>query len=198
MDGDVAPLKEIVALKHKYDLKIYLDEAHGFGVFGTNGAGYANSIGLSSDIDVTIITLGKALASCGAFIISTPEIREVLINRMRTLIFSTALPPINLQWSRFMIEKLPSFSQRREHLHRLIEATNSINKGESTTQILPLMTYDNATTQRVTSQLRGAGFWVTPIRTPTVPIGKSRIRISLTSSLELQDIHRFIEIVESK
>ena len=193
MDGDVSPLHDIVSLKHKYDLKIYLDEAHGFGVFGLNGAGYATSIGLGEEMDLIIVTLGKALASCGAFLICTSELRDILINRMRTLIFSTALPPINLQWSRFLIDRLPTFRDRRDHLFNLINITNSIEKGDSTTQILPLMTYDNITTERVTSQLREDGFWVTPIRTPTVPVGKSRIRISLTSALDESDIEKLIK-----
>ena len=194
MDGDVAPLKDIVELKHKYDLKIYLDEAHGFGVFGRNGAGYASSLELDNEIDVIIITLGKALASCGAFIICTCELRDILINRMRTLIFSTALPPINLQWSRFLIDKLPTFGDRRDRLYKLIDITKSIEKGDSTTQILPLMTYDNITTERITTQLRDEGFWVTPIRTPTVAVGKSRIRLSLTSALDEADILKLIKL----
>lgn len=196
MDGDVAPLRAIVELKRRYNINIYLDEAHSFGVFGANGAGYASSLNIDGEVDLIVATLGKALASCGAFVLCNSELRDILINRMRTLIFSTALPPINLQWSSFLIDRLPLFQDRREHLFRLIELTRGLKKEESSTQIVPIMIYENEETLRVASQLRDNGFWVTPIRTPTVPVGKSRIRVSLTSALEMEDVKRFIDNIE--
>ena len=97
MDGDCAPLATLQALKTKYDLKLYVDEAHAFGVCGPGGRGLAAATG--TDCDILVATLGKAIASQGAFVITDGEIREFLVNRLRTLIFSTALPPISLRWS---------------------------------------------------------------------------------------------------
>lgn len=198
MDGDVAPLVELVELKRRYDLHLYIDEAHGFGVFGSNGEGVSQELGVINNIDIIIITLGKALASSGAFVLCSKEMREMLINRARGLIFSTALPPLTLRWSRFLIDRLWSFGDRRAHLKELISLTNEMNKGQSSTQIIPIMTYDNLTTERMATQLKESGFWVTPIRTPTVPKGQSRIRLSLTSSLSKEDVERFLKTIRIK
>lgn len=187
MDGDFAPLHELVALKKKYDFRLYVDEAHAFGVYG-NGAGCAVEQGLNSDIDVFVGTFGKALASYGAFVATSPTMREVLVNRMRTLIFSTALPPVSLQWSRLIVEMLPQFEAHREHLRRLSRMLG----GQS--HIVPLMAGSNAAALEMASEMREAGFWVTPIRYPTVPRGAARIRISLSAALLESDIERFSEL----
>jgi 8-amino-7-oxononanoate synthase len=188
MDGDFAPLRELVELKKKYDFRLYVDEAHAFGVCGPGGAGCAADCGADGDVDVLVGTFGKALASYGAFVATSPTVREVLVNRMRTLIFSTALPPVSLQWSRMMVEMLPQFEARREHLRRL----SSILGGQS--HIVPLMAGSNAAALKMASEMREEGFWVTPIRYPTVPRGAARIRISLSAALGENDIERFAKL----
>lgn len=113
MDGDRAPLKELAALKRRYDAKLYVDEAHGFGACGPQGCGVAAEMGVGDDCDVRIATLGKALASQGAFVVTDGLTRDFLINRLRTLIFSTALPPISLRWSEYLVRRLPEMEDRR-------------------------------------------------------------------------------------
>lgn len=192
MDGDRAPLAEITALKEKYGARLYIDEAHSFGVFGDNGEGLSYEAGALADNDILIATLGKAAASTGAFIICNGKTRELLINRMRTLIFSTALPPVNLMWSRFVAERMPAFGGRRRHLKKLIGIISPGNAGA--TQVIPVMARGNAGALALAEELRNEGFWTTAIRYPTVPKGKERIRLSLTASMTEDDIKKFISV----
>lgn len=186
MDGDRAPLQEIVALKQKYGLKIYVDEAHAFGVCGTHGRGVASALGCEAACDIIVATLGKAAASQGAFVLSDPLTRELLVNRMRTLIFSTALPPVSLRWSERVVGRLPQMEAQREHLNRLTGMLGS------TSHIIPIMAGENSRAIAMSEQFREAGFWVMPIRYPTVPRGSARIRISLNAALSTGDIEQFI------
>ncbi len=192
MDGDRAPLRTLVELKHRYGLKLYIDEAHAFGLYGANGAGCAAAEGLDCEMDVLMATFGKAAASYGAFAAVDPLVRELLVNRMRTLIFATALPPVVLQWTRWVVERMPRMDGRREHLRRLAALI-----APDATHIIPLMTYGNAEALAAAEQLRADGFWVTPIRYPTVPRGQARIRLSLSAALTEDDINRFVEAWKS-
>lgn len=194
MDGDRAPLKELVELKKRFDLSLYLDEAHAFGVFGPSGAGCASELGLDGEFDVIVGTFGKALASYGAFLAVAPLVREVLVNRMRTLIFSTGLPPVNLLWTNWLVERLPDFQDRREKLRGLVSI---LSPGGQATQIIPIPAGDNSTAIGMSDKFRESGFWTTPIRWPTVPKGQARVRISLTASMDTADIEQFMEIWKS-
>ncbi len=191
MDGDRAPLKELVELKHKYGFRIYLDEAHAFGVFGPSGAGCASQEGVAQDVDVIMGTLGKAMASAGAFVVTDPLTRRVLVNRMRTLIFSTALPPITLLWSDFLVRRLPRFEERREHLRQLVSL---LSDDPAATQIIPVMAYENSRALEMAARFRDEGFWTTAIRHPTVPQGEARVRISLSAALSREDVERFVGV----
>lgn len=194
MDGDRAPLREIVDLKRRYDTKIYLDEAHAFGVYGPDGRGIAAEAGVEDACDVRMATLGKALASQGAFVVTDALTRDFLVNRMRTLIFSTALPPISLRWTEFLIDRLPRMNDRRECLARYVERIT----GESDrTHIIPLMAGENRRAIEMSRRFREAGYWVMPIRPPTVPQGKARIRISLTAALSDEQVDNFAELCRS-
>lgn len=194
MDGDRAPLREIVDLKRRYDTKIYLDEAHAFGVYGPDGRGGAAEAGVEDACDVRMATLGKALASQGAFVVTDALTRDFLVNRMRTLIFSTALPPISLRWTEFLIDRLPRMDDRRERLARYVERIT----GESgRTHIIPLMAGENRRAIEMSRRFREAGYWVMPIRPPTVPQGKARIRISLTAALTEEQVDNFAELCRS-
>lgn len=195
MDGDRAPLRELVALKKRYDLRLYLDEAHAFGVYGASGAGCATAQKLDTEFDVIVATFGKAMASFGAFVACEPRMRELLVNKMRTLIFSTALPPLNLQWTRMLVEMLPDFAPKREHLQHLVQKLAPQNA--DATHIIPIIAGGNSEVVAMSAKFREAGFWVTPIRYPTVPRGQERIRISLSAALEEYDIDRFIEVWKS-
>ena len=119
MDGDEADLRRLVTLKQQYDnVLLYVDEAHAVGVRGMHGLGCAEEQDCVADIDFLCGTFGKALASVGGYIVCSKTIRDYLVNKMRTFIFTTALPPVNLLWTFFILEHLDSFSFRRERLKR--------------------------------------------------------------------------------
>ncbi|MFI3330584.1 MAG: 8-amino-7-oxononanoate synthase [Rikenellaceae bacterium] len=186
MDGDRAHLDEIISLKEKYNFRIYLDAAHSFGVEDLEQK--------STKVDVLVATLGKAIASSGAFVMCSELERNLLINKMRTLIFSTASAPINLMWSKFLVDKIPTFTPRREHLKSLISI---LSPTKDTTHILPYIVGENNKTIQIADQLKSLGYWVTPIRHPTVAEGTARIRISLSAALSLEDVEKFNEVCKS-
>lgn len=186
MDGDIAPLQEIVEAKTPNSL-LYVDEAHAFGVLGRDG------LGLTVDmpgVDFTVGTLGKAAASAGAFIVCRPHgAREYLLNSARSFIFSTALPPINIAWSRFIIERIPSMDDRRAHLSILNETLGKILGIDNPSHIQPYIVGSSAKAIELSQKLLAQGFKVLPIRTPTVPPGTERLRFSLSATLQPQQLH---------
>ena len=198
MDGDEADLRELVRLKKQYpNVLLYVDEAHAFGVRGQRGLGCAEEQDCINDIDFLVGTFGKALASAGAYIVCRKVIREYLINKMRTFIFTTALPPVTVQWASFMLERLAGFRQRRETLrflsNQLREALK--NKGydcPSTSHIVPLITGESCVAIRKAEELQRKGFYALPVRPPTVPEGTSRIRFSLTAEIRESEMEKLI------
>ena len=198
MDGDEADLRELVRLKKQYpNVLLYVDEAHAFGVRGQRGLGCAEEQDCINDIDFLVGTFGKALASAGAYIVCRKVIREYLINKMRTFIFTTALPPVTVQWTSFMLERLAGFLQRRETLrflsNQLREALK--NKGydcPSTSHIVPLITGESCVAIRKAEELQRKGFYALPVRPPTVPEGTSRIRFSLTAEIRESEMEKLI------
>lgn len=198
MDGDEADLRKLVRLKKQYpNVLLYVDEAHAFGVRGQRGLGCAEEQDCINDIDFLVGTFGKALASAGAYIVCRKVIREYLINKMRTFIFTTALPPVTVQWTSFMLERLAGFRQRRETLrflsNQLREALK--NKGytcPSTSHIVPLITGESCVAIRKAEELQRKGFYALPVRPPTVPEGTSRIRFSLTAEIRESEMEKLI------
>lgn len=198
MDGDEADLRKLVRLKKQYpNVLLYVDEAHAFGVRGQRGLGCAEEQDCINDIDFLVGTFGKALASAGAYIVCRKVIREYLINKMRTFIFTTALPPVTVQWTSFMLERLAGFRQRREALrflsNQLREALK--NKGydcPSTSHIVPLITGESCVAIRKAEELQRKGFYALPVRPPTVPEGTSRIRFSLTAEIRESEMEKLI------
>ncbi|MFI3295642.1 MAG: 8-amino-7-oxononanoate synthase [Rikenellaceae bacterium] len=186
MDGDLAPVDKILALKAQYGFELVVDEAHALGVMGLKGEGL---FGVDAPVDYRIGTLGKACASVGGFVVCSEARRAVLINRMRSTIFSTALPSINLLWSKFIFERLSDFTSERAHLRRLIEMVG----GRS--QILPVMAGSNQWALDMRDHLLDEGFWATAIRHPTVKQGSERIRISLCASHSKEDIDRLCKLI---
>ncbi len=193
MDGDSCNLKEIVALKQKYNFKLYLDEAHAFGVKGEGGLGLSQQEGLLSQVDYYVATFGKAIASQGAFISCDKTSGELLINRMRTLIYSTALPKISLLWTNFVIGKLVDFKCKREKLTELSTRLSTlINIGvNNSSHIQPIVIGSSSKAMLLSQELLERGFWVTAIRYPTVAKGVERLRISLNCHLTNEDIDSF-------
>lgn len=185
MDGDTAPLQEIAASKTPNSL-LYVDEAHAFGVCGDRGLGLALDI---PEADVIIGTLGKAAGSVGAFAaVRNNILRDYLINTARSLIFSTAIPPINCAWSRFVIERIPDMDDRRNRLRELGKVLAGILKHPQTGHIQPLITGSSESAVGLSQKLADGGYKVLPIRTPTVPPGTERLRFSLSANLTISQL----------
>lgn len=204
MDGDMADLWALSLLKKKYPkVLLYVDEAHAFGVLGANGLGLAEELNLTGDIDFLVGTFGKAAASAGAFIVCRKELKEYLTNRMRTLIFTTALPPVNIAWTLFVLRKLPDMKQEREHLAAIGKLLRQGLKAKgyscpSMTHIVPMIVGPSSEAVLTAEKLQKNGFYALPVRPPTVPDGTSRIRFSLTADISESDIERLLSVIHYK
>lgn len=207
MDGDLAPLQEIAELKRRYGFHLYVDEAHSFGTCGPQGTGCCAAMGLAAAADVLVVTFGKALAGAGAAVICSPLMRQYLINRMRTLIFSTALPPATLMWVAMVLhemrteslhleqpERYAGMAARREHLAELVRWWTEQTGIPATSQIIPLPCGSNERALAVAEQGRTAMLWLTAIRHPTVPAGTARIRLSLHAALTQQELQPLLTL----
>ena len=194
MDGDVADLQAVVALKQKYPkVMLYVDEAHGIGVYGERGLGVAEAQGVLPQIDFLVGAFGKAIASVGGYLICAPMIREYLINKMRPLIFSTNLPPVNAAWTYFAFKKMLGMQQERAHLQGLSRDLRQaiLAKGldcHSQSHIVPIIYGANQLAIEKAATMQAAGFYALPIRYPTVPQGQARVRLSLHAALDWQQL----------
>ena len=204
MDGDRADLAQLVQLKAKdARIELYIDEAHAIGILGDSGLGLAEETQTLADIDYLVGTFGKAFASIGAYIMCNDVVKHWLINQMRPLIFSTALPPINHAWTRFILAKMPSLTEQRLHLAQLSATLRDaiperyrvslIHQDTSyASPIVPYILGDNALTVEKAKQLQAAGFYALPVRPPTVPPNTARIRLVMNAALSLEDCQRLI------
>lgn len=194
MDGDVAPLREIAALRDRYEnVLLYVDEAHAFGVRGRQGLGLCEELGLMDKADIIMGTLGKAACSSGAFCIVSPELKEYFINAARSFIFSTALPPANIAWSLITIDRLIGMEAERKHLRNISGRVHeALGISGCDTPIVPFYTYDAAKAIRKSQELEAKGILALPIRRPTVQAGTERLRISLNASLSDADINKLL------
>ena len=187
MDGDFADLAKLVDLKKRYDAVLVVDEAHAVGALGPGGLGLVAQAGVLEEVDVMIGTFGKAFGSCGAYIISNPTVREVLVNFMRPLIFSTALPPMVSLWNGFVLNRMEYFEPRRARLGRLSAAVREVITAAGynscgSSHIVPLLVGGNEETMALAEKLRAAGMLVGAVRPPTVPPGGARLRFSMSSA----------------
>lgn len=183
MDGDIADLKKLVELKNKYNCLLMVDEAHAFGVFGEKGCGVCEELEILPEIDLLVGTFGKSIGSMGAFAVASKILIEFLTNKARSFIFSTALPPITIAFSKWIIEnKLPETFAKREKMLTLGR------KLGSESHIIPVIIGGNAETEAICRRLFDAGYFTLPIRPPTVPEGTSRLRLSLTTDIEDDDL----------
>ncbi len=201
MDGDFAPLAELAALQREYGFWLYLDEAHAFGVYGARGTGLLAAYNAAHPeaplrAEYQVVTFGKALASSGAAVICSEETKGLLVNRMRPLIFSTAMPDMSLLWTRFLLDRLPEFEARRERVRELISIVNNTLQPEVPygSQIVPIRAGANERALQMAAELREAGFWTTAIRHPTVPQGEARVRVSLCAHHDPSEIERFAKL----
>lgn len=201
MDGDKAPLKELVKLKKLHPkIALYIDEAHSFGVFGEKGLGLCAQEKVLDDIDFILCTCGKALGSQGAFLLCSAIARSYLINKVRPLIFSTAIAPVAFAHISFMLQNIIKCDERREHLAKISAqvrdaVVQSGSQCASSTQIVPFITYTNEQTMHACKYFREQGFYVMPIRHPTVPKNTARLRISLNAAISDAEIAKLCTLI---
>lgn len=197
MDGDIADIKKLIELKKKYNCLLMIDEAHAFGIYGKNLAGIADRDNILNDVDIITATLGKSFASMGAFCVSNRTIIDYLINKANSFIFSTAIPPVNIMWSNFLIEeKFNIVRQKAEKLNTLIKEAHNYIKDNGETQIVPVIIGENNKTVKIAEQLRAKGFYILPVRPPTVPVNTSRLRLSLTADITFDEFKTVIDTVK--
>ncbi len=198
MDGDVAPLCQLCDLADRYDATVIVDEAHATGVLGNDGSGLCGELGVKSRVLVRIGTLSKAIGAHGGFVVGPQVVMDYLVNRCRSLIFSTAASPLTIAAAIDAIEIIRAQSQRREHLRLLTTSLRSrLAKAFPTATlpttipgvpIVPLVLGDNAAALRVSVSLQAMGFFVPAIRPPTVPQGTARLRISLSAAHTVEQV----------
>ena len=202
MDGDEAPLKELVRLKQVYpNVLLYVDEAHAFGLRGARGLGCCEEQRCIPEIDFLMGTLGKAAASAGAFVICRRVIRDYLVNHVRSFIFTTALPPVIAKWSRHVLHLLPEMGERRQRLDQLarhLRTTLRVQKMKcpSSSHIIPLLIGDSAEAVRRAEDMQRQGFYVRAVRPPTVPEGTARLRISLRADMTDGEMEQLIAYIK--
>ena len=184
MDGDLAPMAEIVAVAHARNAMVLLDDAHGTGTLGARGRGSAELAGVTQSVDILMGTLGKSLGAFGAFVVGSHKLRDLLVNTARSFIFSCALAPPQVAAARAALAVVRGEPERREALGRNADrlrkrlAGHGISTAPSTTHIIPVILGDNATTMAVCEALLERGFYAQGIRHPSVPKGTARLRVT--------------------
>ncbi len=197
MDGDIADVKKLVELKQKYNCMLMIDEAHAFGIFGNNLAGVSDGENILEDVDIITATLGKSFASMGAFCTANKTIIDYLINKTNSFIFSTAIPSVNVMWSNFLIEeKFDIVKEKSKKLNNLVTKAHEYIKDKGETQIVPIITGENNKTIKIAEELQSKGFFILPVRPPTVPVNTSRLRLSLTADITSDEFKTVIDIIK--
>jgi glycine C-acetyltransferase len=196
MDGDEAPLTEIVELAERYDAMVMVDEAHATGVYDPDGAGLIAKLGLGARVLVQMGTLGKALGAFGAYVACSQALRELLINRCRSFIFTTALPPAVMAMAIAGIELVRKQPERREALRRKSRSLRAglraldYDVSDGGGQIVPLIIGDTGACMKLSAALLERGVFAQGIRPPTVPPGTSRLRITLMATHTEEHLRR--------
>jgi 8-amino-7-oxononanoate synthase len=202
MEGDIAPLAEMSALAQQYGAALIVDDAHAVGVFGPEGRGCVAQAGLENEVFATVHTCGKALASAGAFVCGSATLKQFLVNRARTFLFNTALPPYFAAQIRAALGLARAAHAERARLQSIAQTLRERlraaewDTGASASQIVPVMIGDNAAANRMAENLARQGFAIRAIRPPTVPEGAARLRISLTCNLQDQELVRFCDAMD--
>ncbi len=200
MDGDLAPLPELAALALRHDCALMVDDAHGLGVIGSHGGGTLEHTGVAgAAVPILVGTLGKAFGTFGAFVAGDAALIDYLIQRARTYLYTTALPPAVAAASRAALRLAREETWRRERLRQLTQRFRSaaaalgLPLAASMTPIQPLIIGDSAHALALSEQLMNAGFWVAAIRPPTVPAGSARLRITLSAAHREPDVDGLAE-----
>jgi len=203
MDGDTAKLKDITALAKQYDAWTMVDDAHGLGVLGGTGAGICEALNLSQqEVPVLMGTLGKGVGTAGAFVAGSKELIQYLTNFARPYIYTTAMPAALAAATSVSIGIIKNASEQREHLQNLIKqfrqgaADIGLTLMDSATAIQPVLIGDAQDTLNISQQLKARGIMVTAIRPPTVPVGTSRLRITLSASHDSQMVNQLLDALK--
>ncbi|BAX82297.1 aminotransferase class I/II-fold pyridoxal phosphate-dependent enzyme [Labilibaculum antarcticum] len=202
MDGDEADLEKLIEIKKRFDCFLYIDEAHTLGVRGTKGLGLSEEKSCLDDIDLLVGTFGKAMNSVGAFVVCDSILKEYLINKMRSLIFTTALPPIVISWNYIMLRTIVKMKMEREHLHFI---SNQLRDGlkdagiatMGSSNIIPVLVGDSQKCINLAEYLQKKGFLVFAIRPPAVPKDSARLRISVCADMDWEDIKDLPELIKN-
>ncbi|TAH45156.1 MAG: 8-amino-7-oxononanoate synthase [Betaproteobacteria bacterium] len=212
MDGDLAPLPELLALAERHDAWLVVDDAHGFGVLGERGRGALAHFGLTSERFIYMGTLGKAAGIGGAFVAAHPTVIDALVQMARSYIYTTATPPALAHALRASIALIAGEegARRRAHLQRLIallrlrlQAITDRHPGlgwrlaDSATAIQPLIVGDNGAALSLAAGLDACGLWVPAIRPPTVPANTARLRITLSAAHTVDDVERLCAALDN-
>lgn len=200
MDGDSAPLPELASLCREHDAWLMVDDAHGFGVCGNNGAGSVAAAGLDAgQVPVLMATLGKAMGTAGAFVAGSETLIEALIQQARNYVYTTAISPAVAAATLTSLELLQQEGWRREHLSALVSRFRNGAKAlalplmDSQSPIQPLLVGDAATAVAMSESLRRRGLLIGAIRPPTVPAQTSRLRITLSAAHSEAQVDRLLE-----
>ncbi len=198
MDGDIAPLRELLALCEQHDAWLYVDDAHGFGVLGKQGRGSLAHFGIASERIVYMATLGKAAGVSGAFIAAEQAVIDTLINHAHSYVYTTATPPALSVALSQSLQLIAQGDQLRGHLQKLVAQLRSGLSDlpwplmPSDTAIQPLLIGDNRQALKLSEGLRERGIWVAAIRPPTVPQGTARLRITLSAAHSTADVDQLV------
>ena len=199
MDGDMAPLPELLALCEQHDAWLLVDDAHGFGVVGAQGRGSLAHFGIVSKRIIYMATLGKAAGVFGAFVAGEQVVIDTLINNARSYVYTTATPPALSVALMESLRLIADGDERRMHLQSLIAQLRSgladlpWQLMLSSTAIQPLLIGENQAALDMSMALREKGIWVAAIRPPTVPDGTARLRITLSAAHSAADVNRLLE-----
>lgn len=200
MDGDVAPLPEIAAACRRHDALLVVDDAHGFGCIGTGGRGSVDHFGLSAeDVPIVIGTLGKAFGTSGAFVAGSQLMMDYLVQKARTYIYTTAMPPAIARATCTSVTLLEQGDDRRDHLARLIArfrreaSAMGYTLMPSDTPIQPILLGDAWSALALSQALETRGIWVTAIRPPTVPEGEARLRVTFSAAHTEAHLDRLLQ-----
>lgn len=197
MDGDISDIERLVKIKNKYNCLLMVDEAHAFCTCG----GHISGLSYNKDVDIITATFGKAVGSFGAFCVSNKLIIDYLINKSRSFIFSTSIPPLNIAWTNWLLKEKISFLESQkaklvnitDYAHKLLNDYGIITPSKS--HIIPIVIGTNEITNKVSEILKSRGFYIPSIRPPTVPVNTSRLRISLTADTKTDNFKQVLDIV---
>lgn len=201
MDGDIAPIAELVQLSEKYNCLLFIDEAHAIGIFG-KGGGVIRELNLSDKVDLISGTMSKALGSYGGFVACSEELRQLLINKARSFIYSTGLPPA---CSGAVLEAInlieendlgPQLQEKTKAFHSMLSGAG-FSMEEYRSQIIPIHVGGNQEAVDFSSDLFDQGIIATAVRPPTVPKGTARLRLTVTLAHQEADLKKATEIISA-